>query len=856
MLIRLLLLMTAAVVLAASGPVQPPVVAQDTDGVITNPDLYLPRDRREQEVIYKVRQARQSEHQAVRLAREGKEEESFDKWRDAFGRYQELRNEYLRPDMPANAELLVRTRYYDEIANKRELDVYTETWVPLADYLNGRMRVAGWPDSLKNRLALQLEGPGEDMLKRALRQGDEALLRRCARFYQLSDAGRKALKILAAQALERADSVSAIRWLEDYMGSWPDEFNRDAAMHVLYFRACRDAGHIYRMGRTLSRLERSGFSQEIDIGGETVDSLEAIRRIASASSPQARPELKRPGWRTLQGAGSRNGIAPPVTRIGELVDLNPADEEVYGRELMDKLPGEGQDSRRHTGQDDPATPTVFPVNHESGFYVHRAGDRTQSRRDALMWFRHGREGYPVTLEVPKDKAYTPKQQDGSSGWYYGGNAENRDTYRVMSSSIGRLRWELDNREADVLFAVMGPGSPTRNKGNDPTGTQIQGFDLSRDAALRVTIPNRKVEGSEDWDFLKHMVFSGTPLIRGNRLYIAGAITSKDTYEVWMCCFDVTPKGEPSEGEGKLVWRTQICSRKLEGNAWGRYGNEPVTLPEISSVSEQGGLLYVSTHSGCSAAVDRATGELSWLSIYGRQNVPVQGGWFNNPPVAAAGFVITAPYDGNLSLILDAVTGEHWMEYPILGKGALGEYRHILGVVENRLVIQGRSGIYSVALTSFRDDGSMAADWGSLHFQADYPPGEEPSGRGVIAGESLLVPFAGHIAIYDVNTGKLRTRHALDGVKNEGIETTLTVYCRGESYEDDQGLTRCKPVTLTDPKTGNVFNVEHLRNGETFTFPSGESAIVKKETFVILASAKWVHVFRADDGGEKPESPEE
>ena len=136
-----------------------------------------------------------------------------------------------------------------------------------------------------------------------------------------------------------------------------------------------------------------------------------------------------------------------------------------------------------------------------------------------------------------------------------------------------------------------------------------------------------------------------------------------------------------------------------------------------------------------------------------------------------------------------------------------------------------------------------ADFGSLQFQAEYSTGDQPTGRGVIAGDSVLVPFGDGIAIYDVNSGKLLSKFKGDA-KSEELPVTLTVYTRGESYKDDQGITRYKPVTLTDPKTGNVYNVEHLADGATFRFPSGETAVVKKETYVIVASAQWVYVFQA------------
>lgn len=845
---RLLMSLIAGIgLLVAMNPSRPPV-AQDDGGVIINPELSLPTSpepRVVDDVLYKVREARKREREAIELEFQGKKDEAFDKWRDAFGRYQHLRDEHLPDDLPPNHELLVRAENFEDLPadKRRTADIYAETWIPLADYINGRFRIRDWPAALKNRLTLQQEAKGADMLKRALENDDAFLLRRCARFYQFSQSGRTALKLLASQALERADSVNAVRWLEEYYESWPDEFVRDAAVQVQYMRACRDAGMLYRTGRMLRQLERSGISGKVDVGGVKYDSIEFIRQLVAQDGVHDDATLARPGWRTQHGSNDRNGVAPPVSEIGQMLDLDGADG-LQGFQLIDKIPGMQQDPNQYSNEEPPPVPVVFPTVHESGFFVHRVSSG-EADNERLMWFRHGNEAKPLPLEVQKALRYTPRPQNRNR-WWRGGMNNSRGRYRLLSSSIGRLRWELDNREADVLFAVLGAGSPSREKTNDPSGNQIQAFDLGRDAALRVTLPNRKVEeNGGDWEFLKDVVFSGAPLIRDNRLYIAGCYTGKDSFEVWMFCFDVTPKGDPSKGEGKLVWRTQMCAKKLSQSPWGGWGgSEPVELPDISSVAEQGGMLYCCTHAGATAAVDRMTGELCWVSRYGRQTSVMLQGWAPNAPIAAGGFVVTAPFDHRLAIVLDAVTGAHWSEYPFKGRGAIGEYEHLLGVIENRLIVQGRSRLYSVVLTDFRKGGALAADHGKLQFQAEYAAGEQPTGRGVIAGGHVLVPFSDGVAAYDATTGKLLSKFKLGIEKTGELPVTLTVYTRGEAYKDDQGITRYRPATLTDPKTGNVFNVEHLPDGTTFTFPSGESAVVKKETYVIVASAQWVYVFQA------------
>ena len=92
---------------------------------------------------------------------------------------------------------------------------------------------------------------------------------------------------------------------------------------------------------------------------------------------------------------------------------------------------------------------------------------------------------------------------------------------------------------------------------------------------------------------------------------------------------------------------------------------------------------------------------------------------------------------------------------------------------------------------------------------------------------------------------VKTKLKLDGVQPGALPVTLTVYCRGDAYKDPDGLTRYRPCTVVDPKTGNVYNDGHLKNGDTFEFPGGGSVQVKKETFLIVTSALTAYVFKAD-----------
>lgn len=835
----LLVTVTGVLVLLAHAPGDVrPLVAQEAeaeDSLVNNPDLILPRQRTDNNVQYSIREARKHEHAAIALERQGKPDDALERWREAMNRYEALRRDHLQPDIPANQELLVRA---DWVGGEY---VYTETWIPLADYINSRYRTGDWPRVLREQLSLRQSAAGAELLRAALASGDEFRLTRCARFFQFSPAGRTALRMLAELALERGDAVLAVRWLEELQKSWADDYQRDAALQVMYVRACRDSGMNYRLGRELRRREREAAGGKVDIGGRTIDSKDAVAALTGGTAPIDQPELRLPGWLTQQGTAARDGIAPPVVSIGAMVDLDPA-EGVGPWQGAKNIPGMEEQRDPYMSEERKALPIVFPVAHASGVFLHRIDD-AGGNDEKIAWFRHGMETSPVMLEVPRSARYPARQPEGRR-YYYSNREAERNRYRVMASTIARVRWELDQRESDLLFAVMGPGNPMREKGTEPSGNQIQSWDVTDDAKLRLTLPNKKVETKEEFNFLQHVVFKGAPLVRHNRLYIAGGVAEKDSVEIWLFCFDVTPKGDAAAGEGKLQWRVHLCSKRQESQPW-RWSSEPVSMPEISSPSEQGGMLYVSTHAGANFAVDRSSGEVCWISRYGRLTAQRAQGWYPSPPVASGGLVLTTPYDFDLALVLDSISGSHWMEYPPFRKGHSEEYEHVLGVYDNRMIIQGRTRVYSVGLTDFRKGGERDADFGQLNYQtAEF--GKEPIGRGVIAGDRVLVPFEGEIAFFDVRNGKLLTRSPLDGMQADKAPATLSVYCRGQAYRDEQGTQRHHPVTLTDPDTGNVYNAEHLRHGDKFKFPSGKTAEVVKETFVILATARRVYVYKAND----------
>lgn len=827
--------------------------AQDSDELVSNPDVLLNQARIKQSISFSLREAANWERQARELSRKGESDKAMDAWREAFARYEALWRDELGADKATEDEPLACAITFPAGKSRDLAPQYIENWITLPDYLNGRLRQPDWPRQFRDRLALRQSGAGQEMLNRALAANDFKLVRRVARYFQFSPAGARALKLLAEVALERGDSLMAQRWLFELGEAQPDEYRRDPWLWVQLVRACRESDTRFYLAKALADFERNARDATIDVAGKRVNALDYARQLADAPVPSDRPEFQAAGWRTVSGESSRNRLAPPVAAIGEMVDLMPA-EGVQGFQLQTAQSEGRDDESRYWGAQPKQTSYLnFPSVHASGVYLHQLAAKSGSttRTEQLLFFAHGNEKRQVPMTIRAGLEYPAPKGDSGRYRYYYYDRVSRPRTRVLASTIARINWAVEPKEHDVLFAILGEGNPSSDDNAARTGNQIQAFDLTEEGKHLVTLPNEKIEGSEDWKLLQGVVFNGAPLIHRNRLYVSGSRSRRGSTEAWVFCFDVTPRGDLLGGEGKLQWKTMICAKKSQGG----YGWDelPAEAIEVSSLAEQGGMLYVSTNMGACAGLDRDTGELSWVAKYERPNPRAINdlAWTGNAPVAFGGLVIAAPDDCRFAFVLDGLWGRKMFEHPMHGRGAPGEFNYVLGVVDNALIIQGRRKLYSISLTSFRRAGARfsAADWGALNWESENTFDTVPFGRGVIAGNRVLVPLKGAIALYDVSSGKLVTRVPLpDNVEFEKELYTLSVYCRGEAIQDQDGAIRgYRPVTVTHPTNGTVYNVEHLRDGDVFTLPdSGAQVTVRKETFVVMASSKWVYVFKASD----------
>jgi len=147
---------------------------------------------------------------------------------------------------------------------------------------------------------------------------------------------------------------------------------------------------------------------------------------------------------------------------------------------------------------------------------------------------------------------------------------------------------------------------------------------------------------------------GTPVVRGETLYLAGWI-KEGFINVYAAAVDVHT--------GNVLWRRLLCGSQLGTTLFGEMAAEPYAM----MLAADGDQLFVATQMGTIAALRRSDGCLRWLVTYEMLPVPMQYGarllaerpsvWAESPVLAGAGAVIAAPRDSRALLRLDARTGE-------------------------------------------------------------------------------------------------------------------------------------------------------------------------------------------------------
>ncbi len=288
-------------------------------------------------------------------------------------------------------------------------------------------------------------------------------------------------------------------------------------------------------------------------------------------------------------------------------------------------------------------------------------------------------------------------------------------------------WGAVTVAGDRLYASL-PGDPV----------PYYSYESPRNAAELVCLD--ALTGAVVWRLDRTMIqeafaevsFDSSPVVLHNRLFVVGRRRRSFGFEdCYLYCFDAAT--------GSMMFRTHVGSAST-----GSFGSRQATRSVIALHEDTA---YVCSNLGTVAAVLTYTGEVQWLTMYGRNETP--GGtdstrsirntypWQFNPPVYADGRLIVLPMDRADVLIMDAEDGAVVRAVPT---SELGGGDTMLGVRGN--VVCGAG--YAVACYDLHAGRQL--------WEKPLPDGQELDGRGQWVGDSLLVPTKNALASYAVADG--------------------------------------------------------------------------------------------------------
>jgi outer membrane protein assembly factor BamB len=230
-----------------------------------------------------------------------------------------------------------------------------------------------------------------------------------------------------------------------------------------------------------------------------------------------------------------------------------------------------------------------------------------------------------------------------------------------------------------------------------------------------------------------VTFDSSPIVRHESVYVVGRRRRSFGFEdCYLYRFNAR--------NGNVEQRVHLGSAST-----GAFGPQTATR---TITCLHGDVVYVCTNLGTVAAVSAHTDAVRWLRLYHRARADTGEGltryardakpWQFNPVIWSAGRLVVFPTDAASVLILAATDGTVQWSIPV---DQLGDAESVLGVQGDLLYTAGRE------VTCY----DIAA--GSRRWSTPLPEEASPYGRGVWAGDRLLVPTKAHLCAFGVADGE-------------------------------------------------------------------------------------------------------
>ena len=570
-----------------------------------------------------------------------------------------------------------------------------------------RERLIRLPPQARELYRQRFERDASAALDRARARGDRGALAEIARRWPLTRAAEQAWWALGDLEHERGEEDKALAAWGRALASRLGDSSPDPTNALTSGLATADAW---------KRIEAG-----LAAAGGTTDGVQQRMAVARAEASAAASSTASPGFASALEPGAP-GPLPPLSDLGQEswadgVDLPP--HPISGANQLEELfPARAADVVLVS-----TTLRLFALHAWSG---------------ALLWD----SGEPA-------------------GWDALGERDRKEFFEGIDRSEALIAPASGGRVA--LAALQIPVSfvgSFRYSANVPVTTIIPdrrlfAFDLETGARIWSHEPPRGWDG-EGGSFAQRMSVAGPPVVVGGRV-LAPFYRLQGRIDYHVGCFDLET--------GALIWSTALISGQRELNMFGRAQHE-FSAPPVVVVGDK---VVALTQLGTVAELDLFTGELLWETLYDQIPLPKNLGigtgatsrqvaWHNGPPAIAEGVVVAAPFDSQELFGLDLGSGAMLWSVP---RGTIQERAggYAGGTVINQLVGARRSTVFvfGKTLAALRAPRGLAQSapeaTGGWNFADDRFLQGSQTGRPVLAGDRIFVPFADDLLEIDVETGR-------------------------------------------------------------------------------------------------------
>lgn len=487
--------------------------------------------------------------------------------------------------------------------------------------------------------------------------------------------------------------------------------------------ACLE-GDLDRARRAVRWIEATGIEGAVEFGGRTQPVANALTQLLDDAA-QWPPIRSREEWTTFGGDPTRGKIGQPL----EELSASPTwMQELRGpvSEGLAAQRAQAAELRRAVPAGEPIGGLLlFPVAVEGRLWLQQGPEvRSFGLRDGTVW---ATEGAPPTAgtrlaEIAEEERGLVFRAEGR--W-----SEWRLSEETAVVGLPRYSLSADNGS---IWARVGPAITGWYGIELPTGSQSQlvGLDARAEGRLLDGWPMNL--SGQRWIGYE---FDGGPLAMDGRLYAPLLRRDKARIDVHVAAID--------QATGQLLWVTPLLfgSRPLDGTQAQR-----VSHNLLSSAGDQ---LFIQSHLGACAAIDRHTGQTRWIVRYPRvgpgesQYAGADRQRFRDltPPMVVNDLVILAPADSDRIWALRANDGQLvWAS----GAEQAADVTHLLGAVDGTLLASGDQ-LYWIDLLT----GDLLAVFPGNGGFGPQPALPDPRGlgRGVVAGSSVYWPTADSIYVF-------------------------------------------------------------------------------------------------------------